>query len=330
METKNAQLSKDPDARKYLTLAETAVVPSRGDGCFRYTPPVTDPTGVNLTYGVMLKGYCSTWDIDCIDDEIVKGAFAESIQRLFIDHTRQFGSPYVKIMNNHEELAAVLHYCHEDDHGVYVEFWCLNTEEGRKFYVEVVSGAINQMSFGFIPLTTAKRFIGEREIRQILTLEWLEASGVLWPCNYATSLGKNSQHPITEKSMPPSDTVEALPADEADVPVEAIKEVTVLKSMCEKICKDCGEMEGGPADSEDHAAIHKACKALCSLAEKACKKVDPEVVESAVGKNSENLSETEDAASTLALENKKSDPKLEELRKFLSAGSSTLDRLRGQ
>lgn len=149
---------------------------------FRYNPPG------DSVHGELLRGYMSTREVDLIDDQVVKGAFQKTIQSRVVDWTAKYGAPYIKILRDHEKLAGILHHMVEDDIGVWVEFWALNTKIGRDFHTEVKSGAINQMSFGFYPLQTKDVTVGSKTIRQILEVDVIEGSGVLWPCNEATTL----------------------------------------------------------------------------------------------------------------------------------------------
>lgn len=133
---------------------------------------------------------------------MVQGCFVDSIKELFQKHTEEYGAPYIKVLDNHEDRAAVLCYIEENEKGLYVEFMCLNTEHGRDFYVAIAAGALNQMSIGFIPLETRDKVDADgnyvltpsgEKIRQITRCYLMEVSGVDWPANYGTSLGNQGK-----------------------------------------------------------------------------------------------------------------------------------------
>lgn len=251
---------------------------SKPDTTFRYNPPTHDPEGLALLYGVLLKGYISTWDVDEINDKFVPGAFRESIQKFFIEHTKRFGAPYIKLLRVHEELAAIIHYLVEDEKGLYVEFWCLNTDIGRRFYVEVATGAINQMSVGFIPRETddGEDVDGETPLRLLIKADVLEGSGVLWPCNYATDVGVNSmQH---GKALPVLDEKKFLAACGSDneaesTPVTVDKSITEetvgMKDLCKSITEACEKHieKGEKLSPADHRAMVKALFSMSRAAD---------------------------------------------------------------
>lgn len=286
---------------------------------FRYDPPFVDEQGNKLVYGQLCRGFASTWDRDSIEDEMGRKSFDSSIAKYFLEHTARFGAPYIKVLRDHDELAAVLHYIEANDEGLYVEFWCLNTEVGRRFYVEIMTGAINQMSIGFIPMATHDYMDGDIEVRVIDDCELLEVSGVKWPCNYATSLGKSAE-PTEEKNLEEVSTVDESPDETKEV------EVLDIKAMCEKVCDDARKcMENDAEHShEDHAAILKACSAMMELA---CKKQPAQ--NKSIEKVAEENSETETATANVADEKGMSEI-LNLLRENKAHRSTTLEALTGK
>lgn len=211
----------------------------RGAGSlFRYNPPV------DTTHGELLKGYMSTWDVDLVFDKLMPGAFQKTIQDRVVDWTAKYGAPFIKIMRDHEKLAGILHHIVEDDIGVWIEFWALNTKTGRDFYTEVKSGAINQMSFGFYPLRTKDYTEGSKTIRQILEVDVLEGSGVLWPCNEATHLRSRLTQSITKS-----------------------QEDTMWLKMCQKLAAVCDKQVGSgeKLGADAHGAIVEAVGKLCKV-----------------------------------------------------------------
>lgn len=265
--------------KRMLSLQDLGL--SKPDTEFRYNPPTHDPAGLELLFGVLLKGYISTWDIDEIDDKFVPGAFRESIQKFFIDHTKRFGAPYIKLLREHEELAAIIHYLVEDEKGLYVEFWCLNTDIGRRFYVEVVSGAINQMSIGFIPRETdeVESADGSSVIRLLIKADVLEGSGVYWPCNYATDVGvTTAQSPkaltgVDEKSLPSLGPAQREPeTDQGTVDKSITEETAGMKDLCKSMqdaCKKCVE-KGEKLSAADHRVMVKTLAHMTKAMDACC------------------------------------------------------------
>lgn len=199
----------------------------------RFDPPAESPEGIPLFYGGLIRGYLATFDVDSGDDEFVPGCFKESIEKFFHEHTRRFGGPYMKGLSQHYILTSVFNYMEETEKGLYVEKTCLNTTQGRDYFVEVTARAINQMSIGFIPLETrmkvdanGKPVIGPggSQIRQILKAEIMEGSGVWWPMNYATSLGKSIWKMSDPSARVPSDnSMEVKSMELGDCAKELIK-----------------------------------------------------------------------------------------------------------
>ena len=215
----------------------------RGAGLdFRYHPPE------ETVHGELLKGYMSTWDVDLVDDQLMPGAFQQTIQERVVEWTRKYGAPFIKILRNHTALAGVLHHIVEDEIGVWVEFWALNTKVGRDFYTEVKSGAINQMSFGFYPTKTKDDTVGSKRIRQILTVDVIEGSGVLWPANEATCLRSR---------------------DVANYSTESVRSKgnTDWKGMCQKLSDLCDKQvaSGEKLGADVHEALCKAVGSMCKV-----------------------------------------------------------------
>lgn len=315
-ETKN--LMTREQSEQFMNRLQTALDNQKDE--FRYWPPLEDEDGKPLLYGRLLRGFASTWDRDTIDDEMHRDCFNESIEYLFKQHTERFGAPYIKSLRNHEDLASILHYIKATDEGLYVEFWCLNTAIGRDYYVEVMTGAINQMSIGFIPLATTdytdKTGETEVEVRVITLVELLEVSGVLWPCNYATSLGKSTE-PEQLKTAEVPDTVDALPE-----PNEEVGSLDI-KTMCERLCADLGPVL--KASSTHTADEHKAVLEAAVMFNQLALKTMPGTVEEAKEKTSTENSETGTSDSSVADE--KAAEVLAELKASNNSAMDLLKRL---
>lgn len=127
----------------------------------------------------IFRGYASTWDRDLYDDVIVKGAYAECLER-------DFGGTGagIPIYWNHDystpmNLIGASVSAVEDDKGLdFTGRLDIDSPEGARAYEHLKSGRIHQMSIGFIPQETAwvkdeqdGRYGGHREIRKVKLFE---------------------------------------------------------------------------------------------------------------------------------------------------------------
>lgn len=104
----------------------------------------------------VFEGYASTWERDLIDDEITKGAYAETLSADYPDGGA--GIPLYWGHNYDSPLNCIgesLSAC-EDDKGLNVKFkFDLDTNEGKKAYDLLKRGLVHQMSVGFLAQKTA-------------------------------------------------------------------------------------------------------------------------------------------------------------------------------
>lgn len=140
---------------------------------------VSDEEGV-------FEGYASTWERDLIDDEIVKGAYAETLAADYPDGGAgiplYWGHNYDSPLNCiGESLAAC-----EDEKGLSVKFkFDLDTAEGKKAYDLLKRGLVHQMSVGFLSQKTAwvKDEGDPYSHRRIEKIKLFEVSVVPIACN---------------------------------------------------------------------------------------------------------------------------------------------------
>lgn len=244
---------------------------------YRYTPCESDET-CQLTFGTLLRGYASTPDLDSVEDEIAPGAFEDSIETFFVKHSEIYGAPFIKVLYNHEPLTAVLHYIEETEQGLYVEFWCLNTTAGRDFYVAVASGAVNQMSIGFIPMETEDKkdekgklvkAANGKKIRIIKKCWLFEVSGVLWPANYATSLGKSREldEILINILLTAKSTQDSLTLNSSENTQEEPEPMDIV-DMCKSAIKQCAEVmsDDKKLTKKEFKMLYRASGMMSSLA----------------------------------------------------------------
>ena len=104
----------------------------------------------------VFTGYASTWDRDLADDEIIKGAYADTLADDYPEDGAgiplYWGHNYDSPLNCiGESLSAA-----EDEKGLAVKFkFDLDTAEGAKAYDLLKRGLVHQMSVGFVAQKTA-------------------------------------------------------------------------------------------------------------------------------------------------------------------------------
>lgn len=107
----------------------------------------------------VFEGYASTWERDLIDDEITKGAYAETLSADYPDGGA--GIPLYWGHNYDSPLNCIgesLSAC-EDEKGLNVKFkFDLDTNEGKKAYGLLKRGLVHQMSVASSP----RRPLGSR------------------------------------------------------------------------------------------------------------------------------------------------------------------------
>lgn len=125
----------------------------------------------------VFSGYASTYDRDLYDDVIVKGAFAECLQRDF-----KGTGEGIPIYWNHDystpmNLIGASTSAVEDDKGLFFTGRLdLDSPEGARAYEHLKAGRVHQMSIGFICQETAyvksegDRY-AHRELRKVKLFE---------------------------------------------------------------------------------------------------------------------------------------------------------------
>jgi len=135
-----------------------------------------DSTGV-------FEGYASTWGVDLGNDQIIKGAFADTIlKRKDKNQTKllplhQWTFPIGKILD-----------LREDDKGLYIRAKLLPTEGelgGKNAKMLMQEGVLNEMSIGFTADDTEINDAGVRIIKQV---DLFEISLVLFGMNPETEI----------------------------------------------------------------------------------------------------------------------------------------------
>lgn len=134
----------------------------------------------------VFEGYASTWERDLIDDEITKGAYAETLSTDYPDGGA--GIPLYWGHNYDSPLNCIgesLSAC-EDEKGLNVKFkFDLDTAEGKKAYDLLKRGLVHQMSVGFLAQKTAwvKDEGDQWSHRRIEKIKLFEVSVVPIACN---------------------------------------------------------------------------------------------------------------------------------------------------
>jgi HK97 family phage prohead protease len=126
----------------------------------------------------IVEAYVSIFDnIDLYGDKIIKGAFAESIQKKL---------PKGVWMHNWDQPIAKTIEAREDDKGLYIKGqFNLDTQRGKEAFSDVKSGLIDEFSIGFRVLDYEYEENGTRVIKKIKLYEW---SPVLAGANPDTEL----------------------------------------------------------------------------------------------------------------------------------------------
>lgn len=134
--------------------------------------------------GRVVKGYAATWDVDSIGDQIVRGAFADTIAergpRLVNGETRS----KIKVFYNHSLCIGRPLLMREDEKGLYVEFYVDETDLGNMVLAMIESGTLDVMSFAF-DVVEAKPVNG---LRRLLKLKVYELGPVDIACNEEASI----------------------------------------------------------------------------------------------------------------------------------------------
>jgi len=132
----------------------------------------------------VFKGYASTWDLDSGNDVIIKGAFANTLEK---------AASQVKVLWQHDSHQPIGRptLMKEDDRGLYVEAKISNTAQGNDVLELMRDGVIDRMSIGY---TVNESEYKDDGVRVIKDLNLFEFSAVTWPMNDAAIItGVKSQ-----------------------------------------------------------------------------------------------------------------------------------------
>ena len=178
----------------------------------------------------LLAGYASTFGLpaDVQGDVIVKGAFAESIQKI-----KNGGIP---LLDSHkqdsEHVLGTVIDAMEDDHGLYITARLADTPRVEEIRQKLKQGHINKMSIGFFIGKDHFRQHNGQELRFIEKADLIEISVVPIPANSrATILSVKNQETSEDSNT-------ALLSESKD---EAVSEVSEEKINDSEPCKYCSE-----------------------------------------------------------------------------------------
>jgi HK97 family phage prohead protease len=163
----------------------------------------------------VFEGYASTWGLDLGNDQIIKGAFANTI-------TKRKERNQVKLLPLHQwtfPIGKILDL-REDEKGLFIRAKLLPTEGelgGKNAKMLMQEGVLNEMSIGF---TADDTEINESGTRIIKSLDLFEISLVLFGMNPET-------HITSMKSILENQAIKELQRE-----IEEIKEV--IKAITEK------------------------------------------------------------------------------------------------
>ena len=204
----------------------------------------------------LLAGYASTFGLpaDVQGDVIVKGAFAESIQKI-----KNGGIP---LLDSHkqdsEHVLGTVIDAMEDDHGLYITARLADTPRVEEIRQKLKQGHINKMSIGFFIGKDHFRQHNGQELRFIEKADLIEISVVPIPANSrATILSVKNQDEKSNYELQPrpedwdgnepihlrkkETSQEANTAVLSESKDEAVSEVSEEKINDSEPCKYCSE-----------------------------------------------------------------------------------------
>lgn len=142
-----------------------------------------------------LTGYAAVFESDSVDfggwkERIAKGAFTRSLEE----------QPDVFALWSHNSAAPLARApetltINEDDKGLKVEIKLVDTARNRDLLMEVRSGIIDSMSFGFVTRKQQWEELDDgSELRTLIDVELYEVSPVVWPAYPDTSIASRSRN----------------------------------------------------------------------------------------------------------------------------------------
>lgn len=122
------------------------------------------------------SGYGSVFDVvDDWDDVIVRGAFAETLQKK---------TPVMLWQHDSAEPIGVYERIREDEIGLWLEGrLLLDLEKGREAYILLKNRAIRGLSIGFLPLAWEWETRDNTRVRVLKEIDLWEVSLVTFPAN---------------------------------------------------------------------------------------------------------------------------------------------------
>lgn len=123
--------------------------------------------------GWEVAGFASTYSIDLGGDQVVPGAFAESIRAW------ENGTKRVRFLYSHDttQILGVPTELREDRRGLFGRFRISKTKLGEDVHTLLKDGAVDSFSIGYVPVDT--EFAGN--VRLLKQLDLIEVSLVAVP-----------------------------------------------------------------------------------------------------------------------------------------------------
>ena len=132
------------------------------------------------TEKLTFEGYASTWDIDLVGDQIVKGAFKKTIEERFNK------SKNIKVLWEHREPFGMPTHMEEDSKGLFIHAKVSDTPENKSRLTYMKDGIVDKMSIGYEVLQDDISEDGS--VRLLKELKLFEFSAVTFPANPFTSI----------------------------------------------------------------------------------------------------------------------------------------------
>jgi uncharacterized protein len=131
------------------------------------------------------EGYASTWDIDLVGDQIIKGAFKKTLEE-------SKDNRGIKVLWEHKDPFGMPSHMEEDSKGLYVKAKVSETAENKSRLTYMKDGIVDKMSIGYDVLQDDISEDGS--IRMLKELKLYEFSAVTFPANPFTSIENVKSH----------------------------------------------------------------------------------------------------------------------------------------
>lgn len=135
-----------------------------------------------ITDGGEFEGYGSMFNVkDRVDDIVVPGAFAKSLQR----HKEKGTRPSMLWDHRSHEPIGVWDHLEEDADGLFVKGHLLMDDDplARKVYSHLKAKSVSGLSIGYIPQKGGVEYNSEHDALMLKELDLLEISIVSFPTN---------------------------------------------------------------------------------------------------------------------------------------------------